>query len=186
MLPLKFSVNLYQPWVFQQEFFRRIRQAWRTFTQNVFQERKNKNIIIRPVFCSPRPSQLVTLESKPRQSWQIQCSSALESRAEETVWIQEYVNSIWFSEISGRKLFKKQSLRKLPKLRLTFLFCFYYNGKTPGRNRYKLPFIDSVEGRLWTVVLIVKAVLEVIQLISQSKFIQVHHHFTFNLLYNTI
>lgn len=86
------------------------------------------------------------------------------------------MNSIWFSEISGRKLHKKQSLKKLPRPRLKFLFCF-----TTGTN---LAFVDSVQGRLLILVFI--GGLGGIQLISQGKFIPVHHHFTFNLLYGVI
>lgn len=37
----------------KQDYFRRILQTLCSFTQNVFQERKNKNIIVRPLSSVP-------------------------------------------------------------------------------------------------------------------------------------
>lgn len=77
---------------------------------------------------------------------------------------------------------KKQSLRKLP---LLVSFCFYDSGNAPGREQVQiwLWVFSSRQAELkdwlWSW-------FGGIQLIPQGEFIQVHHHFTFNLLYNTI
>lgn len=123
----------------KRDCFRRILQTLPSFTQKGFQERKNKNNIIRPVSFVPLLPPSDDTEPEARQGQQ---SSLLESQA---VGIEDYVDSASFSKSSGRKLCKNQSLRKLP---LLVSFRFYNAGNTPEGNRYKFGFGDPVQGRL--------------------------------------
>lgn len=94
----------------KRDCFRRILQTLPSFTQKGFQERKNKNNIIRPVSFVPLLPPSDDTEPEARQGQQ---SSPLESQA---VGIEDYMDSASFSKSSGRKLCKIKAWGSWPCL----------------------------------------------------------------------